>query len=59
MSELKNCPFCNSNGIDLSSIRNRDDMWFVECVECGATFPCFDSKAEAISAWNKREGDKE
>lgn len=51
-NELKSCPFCGGENIDFFS--QGAIAWFVQCDDCGATFPHFDSKAEAIEAWNRR-----
>lgn len=57
--ELKPCPFCGSTDIwNLEAGRNTD-MWFVQCQDCCATFPHFDSEEEAAEAWNRRVGEGE
>lgn len=56
--ELKPCPFCGSTDIwNLEAGRNTD-MWFVQCQDCCATFPHFDSEEEAAEAWNRRVGEE-
>ena len=57
MTELKPCPFCGGKNIDLSEAGLKTDVWFVQCWDCYATFPHFDSETEAIEAWNRRAGD--
>ena len=52
--ELKPCPFCGGTNIYCEDAGHKTDVWFVQCDDCGATFPHFDSKAEAIKAWNTR-----
>ena len=52
--ELKPCPFCGSENIDLASYAKKNDMWFVQCDGCFATFPMFDTKTEAMQSWNRR-----
>lgn len=52
--ELLPCPFCQSENIYCADAGFKTDVWFVQCEECGATFPHFDSKEEAIKAWNTR-----
>ena len=51
---LKPCPFCGSTNISVVEAGIRTDIWFVQCEDCTATFPHFDSKAEAVMAWNRR-----
>lgn len=52
--ELKSCPFCGGTNIDCADAGYKTDVWFVQCDDCGATFPHFDSEQEAKEAWNKR-----
>ena len=52
--ELKPCPFCGSTVIWNLEVGRNTDMWFVQCQDCFATFPHFDSEEEAIEAWNRR-----
>lgn len=35
------------------------DAWTVECTECGIQSGCYDTKAEAITAWNRAMGAKD
>lgn len=50
--KLKPCPFCGGEA-DLQE--SLCAGWFVEC-ECGATSRiAYDSKKEAIEAWNRRK----
>lgn len=52
--KLLNCPFCGSTDISCADAGHKTDIWFVQCENCGATFPHFDSKEEAIDNWNRR-----
>lgn len=54
-TELKPCPFCGGENIVLTS--HHEVIVFVQCEDCYATFPHFDSLEEAVSAWNRRAGD--
>ena len=54
MAELKPCPFCESTNISCADAGHKTDIWFVQCENCGATFPHFDSETEAVEAWNRR-----
>lgn len=54
-NELLPCPFCGSKNIYCFDAGNKTDVWFIQCDDCCATFPHFDSKQEAIDAWNKRD----
>ena len=53
-SELLPCPFCGGTDIYCADAGHKTGVWFVQCEDCGATFPHFDSKEEAITAWNTR-----
>ena len=47
----KPCPFCGSNAGDPIEC---DNGWYIVCDECGTAGLAYDSKAEAIAAWNRR-----
>ena len=54
--ELKPCPFCGEQ--EFISVRNGMNAvaaWVI-CNNCGCYGPTEDTKAEAITAWNRREG---
>ena len=57
-NELKPCPFCGSTNIDCADAGHKTDVWFIQCDDCGATFPHFDSEQEAKDAWDKRANEK-
>ena len=47
--KLKPCPFCGSNDVKVVSGMN-----FVACYECESDSGVYDSKEEAVKAWNRR-----
>ena len=52
-NELKPCPFCGSSDlwIDGGECLNNFE---VVCTKCGGRIGYFDTKADAIAAWNRR-----
>ena len=50
---LKSCPFCGN--IDITITNHHNMMVFVQCEDCGATFPHFDTEEQAVDAWNRRD----
>ncbi len=52
--ELKSCPFCG--GSDLENLKPFYAL--VRCLICGSEGSLQDTKAEAITAWNTRAGEK-
>jgi len=49
------CPFCGGVSIPM----HKDSGFYsVQCDDCGSTTSDFDTKAEAIAAWNKRKKGK-
>lgn len=55
MISLKPCPFCGSPSVE---IRGATAVYAV-CRLCFASSGCFDSKDDAIEAWNNRHNEKE
>ena len=53
MRQPKPCPVCG--GTDLyNDIGEYLHVFEARCVGCGGRVCCFDSKAQAIAAWNRR-----
>jgi hypothetical protein len=48
--ELRNCPFCGSDDIDL--FENND----IQCSNCGVAIPyvCVDTDTDTVTTWNRR-----
>ena len=57
MPELKNCPFCGSNG-ELQE-NTRWKFWHISCVKCRACGEIKQTGDAAIKVWNKRYGEGE
>ena len=57
MSEkLAPCPFC---GIKRKIKVSEDDMFYVECLKCGARTDYYICESDVIEAWNTRQPDTE
>ena len=58
MAELKPCPFCGGEAFaanfEYATAEGYWKMWAVECPKCGCQSGEFDTKGEAIEAWNRR-----
>lgn len=48
--DLKPCPFCGGEAV----VHTLGTGYIVECLECDVSTVCENTKAEAISAWNRR-----
>ena len=55
MTELKPCPFCGGNALSGDTSKHYNE-YLVWCTRCGAETDVQDTRAEAISAWNRRAG---
>lgn len=55
-TKLLPCPFCGCKNINLVDCFG--GIVFVQCDDCRATFPHFDTQEEAINAWNRRATDE-
>ena len=49
--KLKPCPFCGGKAETYPYYFNE---WYIGCGECSCDLGVFDTKEEAIEAWNKR-----
>ena len=64
MNELKKCPFCGGEASSCYNVTN--GYWKIMCLDCGIavipnypdekTMPSFETKEEAITHWNRRDG---
>ena len=52
MTDLKLCPFCGDTYAVIYT--TLEDGYCAECLECHAKTDWFSTKAEAITAWNRR-----
>lgn len=53
MPELKPCPFCGNNYLNIQSGQIYDNYW-VYCGQCGVKTRKTDTKEETIEVWNRR-----
>ena len=57
MEELKPCPFCGGNDIQIDKMESfwdkNETSWRVLCIDCIAE-TAGDTKEQAIAAWNRR-----
>ena len=56
MTELRKCPFC---GGEADTYPYDFSGWYIGCSECSCDLGVFDTKEEAIEAWNKRVSEVE
>jgi len=57
--ELKPCPFCGSKSITVYIYKGSLlPLFSAECEECGCLLSGFDTKENAIKAWNRRKQDE-
>lgn len=52
--ELKPCPFCGSDNLDLSNGYDEDANWVIICKDCKAGGTFCAEKIKAVSKWNTR-----
>lgn len=61
MEELKPCPFCGSDRVNVieHKFHHLTNSFGVKCFNCKTeSYQFFDSRKEAIEAWNKRVSDE-
>ena len=58
MTELKPCPFCGGETKIRTYSGMGRTMFFVQCNDCAAESSCYDTKEEAVAAWNRRDGER-
>lgn len=54
MENLKKCPFCGCAGKIWEQRWQRRNLYFVECMVCGAKILPHNDRQQAIDAWNRR-----
>ena len=63
MEELKKCPFCGGKAKMNKNSHINPKRYFIKCWSCEITMPSvgngFNSKKEAIEAWNRRENNEQ
>lgn len=53
MDELKPCPFCGSNDIDIEKLE-KYGTYYLSCKQCSIEQPLYNTLEQAINAWNRR-----
>jgi Lar family restriction alleviation protein len=54
--KLERCPFCGSSLIKQGTKEApRDQLYFIECINCGAKSGFADRVEDAIEFWNRRD----
>lgn len=56
MTELKRCPFCGGDNIDIipADIITGTQYWKIYCYGCGCTQTPTSNKEDAVDTWNTR-----
>jgi Lar family restriction alleviation protein len=54
MEERKLCPFCGSEARIKMLLKENKETYFCECWLCSCRTQDFNTKEEAIEAWNRR-----
>lgn len=56
--ELKPCPFCGSDEVDLGVGEKYDgEDYYITCYECGMTTDTYAKPEFIVERWNRRAGD--
>lgn len=55
VEELKSCPFCDSEEVEMLEYTNT--AFVICCLKCYTTGPQGTTKEEAIEKWNRRSGE--
>jgi Lar family restriction alleviation protein len=56
--KLKPCPFCSGRAVAWGDCAEEDggqELYTVECINCGANIGWLTSRNKAIVAWNRRD----
>ena len=53
MTELKPCPFCGSEQVEIAYLLTRP---YSICKKCHGQIPCYNTYPDAKKAWNRRNG---
>ena len=54
--ELKPCPFCGSEDVTCDRL---EDVYYVECWDCGAKIESYNGMEDAVAGWNARAIDRD
>lgn len=54
--ELNPCPFCGSEDVTCDRL---EDVYYVECWDCGAKIESYNGMEDAVAGWNARAIDRD
>lgn len=54
--ELNPCPFCGSEDVTCDRL---EDVYYVECWDCGAKVESYNGLEDAVAGWNARAIDRD
>ena len=54
--ELNPCPFCGSEDVTCNRL---EDVYYVECWDCGAKIESYNGMEDAVAGWNARAIDRD
>lgn len=53
MVEIKPCPFCGDDAVDIEEIPDNGNIYYVYCIMCAANGPVAGREIDAVDKWNE------